>query len=140
MMVCADARLPEIARTYAVGGARLLIDPTAWVSTGRRRDTLSSIQVDALLPARAIENGVWIVAADKVGVEAGTLVYAGRSDVVNSRGEWVVQAPSTTPGIVVYELDLDEASGPPSSVAQPSTRTPRCPARRPRRRASRASR
>jgi len=113
MMICADGRLPEIARTYAVGGARLLIDPTAWVSTGRRREALGTIQVDSLLPARAIENGVWIVAADKVGVEAGTLVYAGRSGVVNPRGEWVVQAPSDQPGIVAYELELDEASGPP---------------------------
>ncbi len=113
MLICADGRLPEIARTYAVGGARVLVDPTAWVAAGRRRDALGSIQVDALLPARAIENGVWIVAADKVGVEAGTLVYAGRSGVVNPRGEWVVQAPSDQPGIVTHELDLDEAGGPP---------------------------
>ena len=46
-----------------------------------------------MLAARAIENGAWVVAADKVGVEAGTIVYAGRSGVVDPAGRWRVQAP-----------------------------------------------
>lgn len=113
MLVCADGRMPEIARSLAVSGAKLIIDPTAWVSWGRERSVLTSPQVEYVMCVRAIENGVWVVAADKVGVEAGSLVYAGRSGVINPRGEWLVQAPADRPGIVTCTLDLDEACGPP---------------------------
>ena len=113
LMICADGRLPEIARSLTVAGAELIIDCTAWVSWSRDAATLNSPQVEYLMPARAIENGVWIVAADKVGVEARSLVYAGRSGVIDPRGEWVVQAPADRPGIVTCTLDLDDAGGPP---------------------------
>ena len=112
LFVCADGRVPEITRSLAVAGAELLIDCTAWVSSGRDPAALSNPQVDYMLAARAIENGAWIVVADKVGTEAGSIVYAGRSGVVDPRGRWRVQAPSDRPGVVHYELDLDEATGP----------------------------
>lgn len=111
--ICADARLSEIPRTLAVGGARLLAVSTAWVSSGRHGDALATPQVDYLTPARAIENGAWIAAADKVGVEANSIVYAGRSGVVAPDGRWVVQAPPDRPGIAICTIDLDEAQGPP---------------------------
>ena len=113
MLVCADARLPEVARALAVGGASVIIDCTAWVSWGRDASALGTPQADYLMPARCIENGAWAVVADKVGVEADSLVYAGRSGVIDPRGEWVVQAPSDRPGIVVHTLDLDAAHGAP---------------------------
>jgi predicted amidohydrolase len=113
LLVCADARLPEIPRALAVGGAEVIVDCTAWVSSGRDPTALSTPQVDYLLPARAIENGTWIVAADKCGVEAGTIVYAGRSGVCDPSGRWVVQAPADQPGVILHTIDLDAAYGPP---------------------------
>ena len=113
VFVCADGRLPEIPRALAAAGAELLIDPTAWVSSGRDAAALSNPQVDYMLAARAIENGAWVVAADKVGVEAGTIVYAGRSGVVDPAGGWRVQAPSDEAGIIRSSIDLDEARGAP---------------------------
>ena len=113
LLICADGRLPEVARSLAVGGAKLLIDSTAWMARGRDAATLSSPHVEYLMRARAIENGVWVVAADKVGTEAGSLVYAGLSGVIDPHGEWVAQGPSDRPGIVTCTLDLEAASGPP---------------------------
>lgn len=113
LLVCADARLPEIPRALAVGGAEVIVDCTAWVSSGRDAGLLSSVQVDYVVPARAIENGTWVVAADKAGTEADSIVYAGRSGIVDPHGNWVAQAPSDRPGIVLHTLDLDAASGPP---------------------------
>ncbi|MXZ62167.1 MAG: hypothetical protein F4Y98_00765, partial [Chloroflexi bacterium] len=113
VFVCADGRLPEIPRALAAAGAELLIDPTAWVSSGRAPTALSNPQVDYMLAARAIENGAWVVAADKVGVEADTVVYAGRSGVVDPAGRWRAQAPSDEPGIIRASIDLDEAHGAP---------------------------
>ncbi len=113
LFICSDGRLPEITRELALGGAELLLDCTAWVSSGRDPAALSNPQVDYMLAARAIENGAWIAAADKVGVEADSIVYAGRSGVVDPSGRWRAQAPSDSPGIVHAVIDLDEASGPP---------------------------
>ncbi|MYA19177.1 MAG: carbon-nitrogen hydrolase family protein [Chloroflexi bacterium] len=113
LFICSDGRLPEITRELALGGAELLVDCTAWVSSGRDPAALSNPQVDYMLAARAIENGAWIAAADKVGVEADSIVYAGRSGVVDPRGRWRVQAPSDRPGVIHTAIDLDEASGPP---------------------------
>ena len=126
IFVCADGRLPEIPRALAVAGAELLIDPTAWVSSGRDAAALSNPQVDYMLAARAIENGCWIVAADKVGTEAGTIVYAGRSGVVDPSGRWRAQAPSDEAGIVRYTIDLDEAPRelPGGGAAPPVDRRP----------------
>ena len=112
IFVCADG-LPEIPRALAARGAELLIDPTAWVSSGRDPAALSNSQVDYMLAARAIENGAWVVAADKVGVEAGTVVYAGHSGVVDPGGRWRVQGPADEAGIIRASIDLDEARGAP---------------------------
>ena len=37
MLVCADGRLPEIARSLALNGAQIIVDLTAWVSSARQR-------------------------------------------------------------------------------------------------------
>jgi len=113
VLICSDSRLEEIPRAYAIEGARLIIDPTAWVSSGRDPLQLSNPQIEFLMPARAIENGCWVVCADKAGVEGQSIVYAGQSGVIAPGGEWVVRAPSAGAGIVVHEFDLDTATGPP---------------------------
>ena len=113
ILICSDSRLEEIPRAYAVAGARLIIDPTAWVSAGRDPTRLSNPQIDFLMPARAIENGTWIVCADKTGTEARSIVYAGQSGVIDPSGQWVVRAPSSGAGIVVHDLNFDTAQGPP---------------------------
>ena len=111
--ICADLRLPEIGRRYAAGNARLLIVSTAWVSSGRDAATLTSPQVEYLLPVRAAENGCWIVAADKTGTEAASIIYAGRSGAVSPSGRWVAQAPADEAGVLRVTIDLDDAAGPP---------------------------
>ena len=113
ILICSDSRLEEIPRAYAVEGARLIIDPTAWVSSGRDQNHLSNPQIEFLMPARAIENGLWIVCADKTGTEGHSIVYAGQSGVISPNGEWIVRAPSNGSGIVVHDIDLGAALGPP---------------------------
>ena len=113
ILICSDSRLEEIPRAYAVESARLIIDPTAWVSAGRDPRQLTNPQIDYLMPARAVENGTWVICADKTGSEGDSIVYAGQSGVIAPTGEWVVRAPSAGAGIVTHEFDLDEALGPP---------------------------
>jgi predicted amidohydrolase len=115
MLVCADARMPEIARSLAVGGASIILDPTAWVATGRETASLQNLQPEYLMSVRALENGVWIAAADKVGMERGAVVYAGQSCVIAPDGSVAAMASSDEPEIVMADVDLAAATGPPVS-------------------------
>jgi predicted amidohydrolase len=105
VLICADGRLPEIARCLAVNGAELILDLTAWVSGGKEMAALTTTQCEYLMPARAYENGLWVAAADKWGPEAGSIVYAGRSCVIDPLGATRVCAPSDRETVVVYEIE-----------------------------------
>jgi len=105
ILICADGRLPEIARSLALNGAEVILDLTAWVASGRDSAALSNIQCEYMMPVRAFENGVWVAAADKWGTEDGSIVYAGRSCVIDPLGLTRASAPSDTGTVLVYEID-----------------------------------
>lgn len=104
MMICADGRMPEIARTLARRGAWLVLDPTAWVSVGRDAASMRNPQVDFVMRTRARENGIWIAAADKCGSEHEAVHYVGASMVVAPDGRIVARASAESPAIVVARL------------------------------------
>lgn len=103
MMICADGRMPEIARTMARRGAWLVLDPTAWVSSGAAYETMRNPQVDYMMSVRARENGVWIAAADKCGSEHGAVHYVGSSMIVAPDGSVVALADARSPSIVIAQ-------------------------------------
>jgi predicted amidohydrolase len=92
VFVCADGRLPTIARTLVDRGAEMLVMPTAWVTTGRNPQALENVQADLLGRVRAYENNVPFVAANKCGSELGMVAYCGKSQIVGSDGEIVAMA------------------------------------------------
>ncbi len=105
MMICADGRAPEIARILALKGADLIIDPANLTSTGNDSSKLTNPQAEYMLPTRALENGVWIAMADKVGLEANSILYAGSSCIINPEGEIVASASPDKEEIVYAEID-----------------------------------
>ncbi|HZY98638.1 MAG TPA: carbon-nitrogen hydrolase family protein [Candidatus Baltobacteraceae bacterium] len=92
VLVCADGRLPTIARALVDRGAEMLVMPTAWVTTGRNPDALENVQADLLGRVRAYENNVPFVAANKCGAELGMVAYCGKSQIVGDDGEIVAIA------------------------------------------------
>jgi predicted amidohydrolase len=104
MMICADGRVPEIARTLAKRGAWLIADPTAWVGVGPSYAEIHNPQVEFALRTRALENGVAIAAADKCGSETGAVHYAGRSMIVSADGRTVTQAPADGAVLIVADV------------------------------------
>ncbi|MGE3073490.1 MAG: nitrilase-related carbon-nitrogen hydrolase [Dehalococcoidia bacterium] len=104
ILICADGRMPEIARSLTLNGAEVILDLTAWVSAARETSQLSNPQCEYFMPVRAAENGVWVAAADKWGIEAGSIVYAGRSMVINPAGETVALAPSDSETVLAHDL------------------------------------
>jgi len=112
MLICADGRLPEIARSLALQGAELILDLTAWVSGGRRAEELTTVQREYLMPARAVENGVWFACADKFGIEAESIVYCGRSCVIDPAGRIVAELGVEDDAALVYDVPLAPAAPP----------------------------
>ncbi len=110
MLVCADGRLPEIARALTLNGAQIILDLTAWVSGARHAADLTTVQREYLMQTRAAENGVWIAAADKYGIEAQSIVYCGRTCFINPRGEYVASLGPDEPGVLVYDVPVEDAA------------------------------
>lgn len=59
LLTCYDLRFPELSRRLAVEGADVLVIPAAWFSGEHKVDHWRT-----LLKARAVENTVWVAAAD----------------------------------------------------------------------------
>ena len=110
VLICADGRQPEISRMLSLNGAEVICDLTAWVSWATAPEALSNPQCEYMMPVRAFENGAWVAAADKWGAEAGSIVYAGRSTVIDPLGVTRVCAPSTGDAVVTYRLEPVEAA------------------------------
>ncbi len=109
MMVCADGRMPEITRILALQGAQLIVDSTAWVTGGSDRAALTNPQVEYMVQTRALENGVWIVAANKIGLEADSVLYCGRSCVIDPDGNRVLVGSTDREEVIFADVDLSPA-------------------------------
>jgi predicted amidohydrolase len=106
VLICADGRLPTIARTLVDRGAEILVMPTAWVTSGRDPNALENVQADLLARVRAFENRVPFVAANKCGSELGMVAYCGKSQIVDSTGEILAIAGEREPGRVNASIAL----------------------------------
>jgi predicted amidohydrolase len=110
LMVCADARLPEIPATLAARGAELILHPTAWVNAGSA-DTPWNPQPEFLIPTRAAECGVPVASASKWGAEGDT-TFVGSSLICDSDGHVLAQCCRAETTVIVADVE---------------PRPPRCP-------------
>lgn len=98
LAICYEWRFPEVARCLALKGADLLIGLSNWPSGAVVIPTV-------LLPARAAENHVWIVSANRVGSEGGN-EFIGRSSIIAPDGSTTASLGGNEGGVVMGELDL----------------------------------
>jgi predicted amidohydrolase len=100
LTICYDLRFPELYRALALRGARLILVPSAFTAlTG-------AAHWQVLLRARAIENGVFIAAADQTGPHPPDRECYGHSMIVDPWGRVLAVAAGGV-GACVAELDLD---------------------------------
>jgi len=97
MAVCYDLRFPEMFRAYAIGGAHLILLSAEWPHPRLEHWR-------TLLRARAIENQVFVAAANCVGEGNGN-VFFGHSMVVDPWGEITVEGDENE-SLLMAELDL----------------------------------
>jgi predicted amidohydrolase len=99
--ICYDAAFPEAARVMALDGAEVLCLPTNWAEGAR--------PIAEVIPrARALENRIYFVAANRVGEEGG-FRFIGMSQIVAPSGAWLACSPEPVEALLVAELDLREA-------------------------------
>lgn len=110
LTVCYDLRFPQLYRTLAKAGAFLVSVPSAFT------ETTGKAHWHTLLQARAIENGVFVVAPAQGGLHANGRRTYGHSLIVAPWGEVLAEA-GTEPGIIVAEID-------PERVVAARTRVP----------------
>lgn len=110
VMICADARLPEIPATLAKHQSQIILQPTAWVNTASPDDPYNP-QADFLSRARAMEFGVPIVSASKWGHE-GDVQFVGQSQIRDARGHVLALASASASEIIYADVDLSLADEP----------------------------
>ncbi len=99
LTICYDLRFPQLFRTLAQAGAQIITVPSSF-----QRQT-GKAHWHALLQARAIENGCYIIAPAMCGEHAGNRQTFGHTLVLNPWGE-VAADGGDGPGIVYAEIDL----------------------------------
>ncbi|MFC3072222.1 carbon-nitrogen hydrolase family protein [Shinella pollutisoli] len=98
--ICYDVRFPELFKSEAQAGAEIISVPAAFT-----RQT-GEAHWETLLRARAIENGVYVVAAAQAGVhEDGRETY-GHSMIVDPWGRVLAAAGPTGEAVVLAEIDV----------------------------------
>ncbi|MEK3881396.1 carbon-nitrogen family hydrolase [Paenibacillus sp. PL2-23] len=97
MMICYDIRFPELARTLALEGIKLLFVPAEWPNPRLHHWR-------TLLTARAIENQMYVVACNRMGA-SGETSFFGHSMVIDPWGEIVAEAGEEET-ILRAEIDL----------------------------------
>ncbi|VFJ14174.1 carbon-nitrogen hydrolase family protein [Candidatus Nitrosocosmicus franklandus] len=95
-LVCYDLRFPELSRILALKGSGSLVAPSGWVQGTMKEDHWM-----IMCKARAIENGVYLIAPNQIGN-----IFCGRSLVVDPFGI-VVKDMGNKEGFEIVDLDLD---------------------------------
>lgn len=99
MMICYDIRFPELARRLALGGAKVLFVPAEWP-----KPRLEHWRT--LLRARAIENQMFVVACNRMGI-SGETEFFGHSLVIDPWGDILLEGDETE-AILRATMDLGQ--------------------------------
>nr|WP_314089583.1 carbon-nitrogen hydrolase family protein [uncultured Shinella sp.] len=98
--ICYDVRFPELFKTQALAGAEIISVPAAFT-----RQT-GEAHWEILLRARAIENGVYVIAAAQAGVHEDGRETFGHSIIIDPWGRVLASAGGTGEAVVLAEIDI----------------------------------
>jgi len=108
IQICYDRKYPEGSRLLALKGAEILFMPICAATYGETK--LRGNTWELPLQARAYENGVYVVAVNRAGVELGRN-HIGRSMIVDPIGADIVAEASTDKAeLLVASVDLDHVA------------------------------
>jgi len=98
--ICYDVRFPELFRSQAVAGAEVMSVPAAFT-----RQT-GEAHWEILLRARAIENGMFVIAAAQAGLHEDGRETFGHSMIIDPWGRVLASAGGSGEAVLVAEIDV----------------------------------
>ncbi len=102
LSICYDLRFPELYRSYALQGARILLVPSNFTrQTGQDH-------WEPLLRARAIENQCFVLAPGQSGMGSQGVLSHGHSLILDPWGKPLAKAPGSGTMIIFATLNLAE--------------------------------
>lgn len=113
---CWDQWFPELARAYSLGGAEVLVYPTAIGSEPDHPGFDTQPLWQQVITAHGITSGTYMVAVNRTGTEAlaelgypgaPPITFYGSSFISDPYGRVLVQAPRDEAAVLVADLDLD---------------------------------
>ena len=121
LTICYDLRFPELFRSLALSGAQLITVPANFTKPTGEAHWMT------LLRARAIENGLFIVAPNQcgsfTGPEGGGFTSYGHSAVIDPWGRVLLEMDDQ-PGVGYAEIDLTEVERVRAAVPALQNRRP----------------
>jgi 5-aminopentanamidase len=99
--ICYDLRFPEVTRALALAGADIVAHPTNFPIAAR-------IQTELITRARAVENRVYLLTANRVGKERWG-EFCGWSQIVDPYGNRLAEAGETGEALLTAEVDIEKA-------------------------------
>jgi N-carbamoylputrescine amidase len=108
VLICWDQWYPEAARLMALGGAQLLVYPTAIGWLPEEKAALGEAQHcawETVQRGHAVANGCFVAAVNRAGTHDGTEFW-GQSFVANPYGQIISKAGLAGEEIVQADLDF----------------------------------
>lgn len=99
LLICFDVEYPEAVRTHALNGAGLILIPTALTPE-------YGAVPGVIVPARAVENQLFVAYCNHCGVEDG-LAFLGGSCIVAPDGERLAAA-GPAESLLIVDLDAQQ--------------------------------
>jgi len=114
-LICWDQWYPEAARLTALKGAEVLFYPTAIGWHPQEKEQYGENQYGAwmnVMKGHAVANGVYVAAANRIGLEqylpnTAGIQFWGASFIAGPQGEILAQASHDKEEILIAEVDLD---------------------------------
>ncbi|MFX1355611.1 MAG: carbon-nitrogen hydrolase family protein [Promethearchaeota archaeon] len=107
LQICFDAFLPEVSRFLAVEGADILVNISAAPAIGKAYSRWGRASFETVIPARAMENTVFFVYVNLVGIENNVL-FCGGSEIAAPNGEQIAKAKYDAEDFLTVKLDLSK--------------------------------
>jgi predicted amidohydrolase len=99
--ICYDLRFPEVTRALALRGADIVAHPTNFPMAAK-------VQTEVITLARAAENRIYLLTANRVGKERWG-EFCGWSQIVDPFGKRLVEADETEEKLLVADIDVEKA-------------------------------
>ncbi|MFY0545652.1 carbon-nitrogen hydrolase family protein [Brevibacillus sp. H7] len=99
VQICYEVGFPEGSRILSLKGADLVVYPSAF---GKAR----LYAWDLATRSRALENGVYVIAANRTGTEKGETTFGGTSRIVDPQGKVLAEALEENE-VITAEIRLD---------------------------------